>query len=108
MMKSTSHTQAETALALQQLKSKAFYNVALGIKDNVLVTHEQLFELRQCVDQAIARKNYQLYIVAQRQLPQVKFLVKTLIHLGISCGQIECLYSQSEAAGLAIFLLEKD
>lgn len=95
---------ASTPLSWEPLKKNALAHVVLGMQENVLVTHEHLRKLRQCVEHIQGKKDRKLYVVAQRNNPQVKFLIKTLLHLGVSCGQINCLIDASNCLNIEIFV----
>jgi len=98
-------SSAKAAVDWQLLKKNASVNVVLGMQENVLVTHEHLRKLRECAEQLQGSESNKLYIVAQRNNPQVKFLIKTLIHLGVSCGKINCLINTSHCSHIEIFVL---
>jgi len=93
-----------TELSWEQIKKNALMSVALGRQENVLVTHEHLRKLRQCAEKIQEDNTRKLYIAGQRHNPQVKFLIKTLIHLGVSCGQIHCLIKPKNPLTIELFV----
>jgi len=89
----------------RQFSKSALAHVELGMHENVLVTHEHLRKLRECAEIMRETKSNKLFVVATRNNPQVKFLVKTLIHLGVSCGKIECIVDAHGGKHIEIFVL---
>lgn len=93
---------AQSRDSWEQMKKNALAHVVLGTQENVLVTHEHLKQLRVCAEQMQQAGDEKLYIMGSRNNPQVKFLVKTLIHLGVSCGQIHCLFEPQSRSHIEI------
>jgi len=87
-----------------QIRKSARAHVVLGTQENVLVTHEHLKQLRHCAEQMQQASDEKLYIIGSRNNPQIKFLVKTLIHLGVSCGKIHCLIEPHNQANIEILV----
>lgn len=90
--------------SFEQIKKNARAQLLLGTQENVLVTHEHLKQLRQCAEHMQQAGGDKLYIIGSRNNPQVKFLVKTLIHLGVSCGQIHCLIEAQQQSNIEIVI----
>jgi len=95
---------AQNRESWQQIKKIARVHVILGTQENVLVTHEHLKQLRHCAEHMQQQSGDKLYIIGTRNNPQVKFLVKTLIHLGVSCGQIHCLIEPRNHSNIEILV----
>ena len=54
----------------------------------IFTTSDELTLLRRCADSIKDQPNRSLKIVAQDCNNKIAFITKTLIHLGVSCGQI--------------------
>ena len=86
-------------------QDQAGFKVCLDTDDNVLATHKELAILRHCSEMVRAQPDNRLRIVSPRRKPQTKFIVNTLMHLGVSCGQIELLSRSEQSQADGIWLL---
>jgi hypothetical protein len=71
------------------LLKNALFGFCLNIKEHVLATHKELAILRQCSKLLHEAPGRRLCIVSSTKKSQTNFIVNTLLHLGVSCGQIE-------------------
>lgn len=62
--------------------------IMLTASNHVLTTQDELALLRQCAEYIKDRPNCALKIIDNRSTNKLAFVCKTLIHLGVSCGQI--------------------
>lgn len=71
-----------------ELLKNAIHGVVFNLKEHVLATHREIALLRQCSEFLHNEPNRVVHIVASRHHKHRKFIEKTLMHLGVSCGQI--------------------
>jgi hypothetical protein len=65
------------------------YGICLRLKQHVLATHQELSILRSCADMMREKSPRFIHVVANANKQKTKFIVNTLMHLGVSCGQIK-------------------
>lgn len=65
------------------------YGICLRLKQHVLATHQELSILRGCADMMREKSPRFIHVVANANKQKTKFIVNTLLHLGVSCGQIK-------------------
>lgn len=82
-------SKSNNASHFSELLKNALFGFCLNVKEHVLATHRELAILRQCSDLIHEAPNRRLCIVSSMTKNQTNFIVKTLLHLGVSCGQIE-------------------
>ena len=70
------------------LAKHALWGICLNIKEHVIATHQELAILRRCATVACEKPGQVIHVVAADKPKQTNFIVKTLIHFGVSCGQI--------------------
>lgn len=84
-----SATKSDGTATFSELLKNALFGFCLNIKEHVLATHKELAILRQCSKLLHEAPDRRLCIVSSTKQNQTTFIVKTLLHLGVSCGQIE-------------------
>jgi hypothetical protein len=65
------------------------YGICLRLKQHVLATHRELGILRRCAEMLRGQSNGFIHVVATTNKQKTNFIVNTLLHLGVSCGQIK-------------------
>lgn len=65
------------------------YGICLKLKQHVLATHQELTVLRRCADMLHEQSPRIIHVVATANKSKTNFIVNTLLHLGVSCGQIK-------------------
>jgi hypothetical protein len=65
------------------------YGICLKLKQHVLATHRELGILRRCADMLQDQSPRTIHVVATADKKKTNFIVNTLLHLGVSCGQIK-------------------
>lgn len=80
------------------LIKNVLFGFCLNIKEHVLTTHRELAILRRCSEVLRAEPKRKLLILSPAHQVKTNFIVKTLLHLGVSCGQIEVNHTGSSAA----------
>ena len=99
----------ETARFSKLLKS-AIHGVCFNLKEHVLATHREIAILRRCSEFLLNEPNRVVHIVASAHHKQCEFIEKTLMHLKVSCGQINLNTSKSIANSekdIWLFVAEK-
>lgn len=64
------------------------YGICLRLKQHVLATHQELRAMRRCAELSREQSSRIIYVVAAANKQKTNFIVNTLQHLGVSCGQI--------------------
>ena len=86
------------------------YGICLRLKQHVLATHHELSVLRRCVEMLREQSPRFIHVVANSNKQKTKFIVNTLMHLGVSCGQIKVSGADSSQVGgqeVWIFVTDK-
>lgn len=65
------------------------YGICLKLKRHVLATHRELSILRRCAEMLRDKTPRSIHVVATANQQKTNFIVNTLLHLGVSCGQIK-------------------
>ncbi len=78
----TSHQSASDVCPLPRKK------FSLHSSADIFITSDELSLLRHCAERIKDKPNISLRIIATNRNKKIAFIVKTLIHLGVSCGQI--------------------
>ena len=73
----TNYSQARSAVRLY-----------LSSQNNTLFTHTDISLLRKCVNVLSLAPNRYINVVGPNNDPRTRFVIKTLLHLGVSVGQI--------------------
>lgn len=79
-----------------ELLKTAIYGFCFSLKEQVLATHREIAELRHCSEFLHNEPNRVVHIVAPSKHKQGDFIEKTLMHLGVSCGQIKLNTDESK------------
>jgi len=74
---------------IKGLLSNSVYGICLTLKRHVLATHRELSVLRRCAELLRDQSQRIIQVVAASNPQKADFIVSTLQHLGVSCGQIE-------------------
>ena len=77
-----------SSASFSHLAKSALWGICLNIKDHVIATHQELAILRRCATVACEKPNQVIHVVSANKTKHTNFIVKTLIHFGVSCGQI--------------------
>lgn len=72
------------------------YGICLRLKRHVLATHQELSILRSCAEMIRDKSPRFIHVVAHANKQKTKFIVNTLMHLGVSCGQIKISTAASD------------
>ncbi|WP_455200374.1 hypothetical protein [Kaarinaea lacus] len=89
------------------LAKRALWGICLNIKEHVIATHQELAILRRCATVACEKPNQVIHVVSANKTKHTSFIVKTLIHFGVSCGQISvrpALENESTPNGIWLFV----
>ena len=67
------------------------YGICLKLKQHVLATHRELGILRRCAEMLRdeSPSPRMIHVVGMANPQKTNFIVNTLLHLGVSCGQIK-------------------
>jgi hypothetical protein len=79
---------ALSTISFSELTEQAVWGAQLNIDKGVIATHQELAMLRQCAEHALHNSDRVVHVISAYTQQQTFYLVKTLMHLGISCGQI--------------------
>ena len=82
-----------------ELLKSAIHGFCFNLKEHVLATHREIAILRRCSEFLLNEPNRVVHIVASAHYKQIEFIEKTLMHLGVSCGQINLNTATSVAVG---------
>ncbi len=70
------------------LARNALWGMCLNIKEHVIATHQELAILRRCATVACEKPDQVIHVLSANKSKHTNYIVKTLIHFGVSCGQI--------------------
>ena len=70
------------------LAGKALWGICLNLKEHIIATHQELALLRRCAKLACERPEQVIHVVSPGNTGHASYIVKTLMHFGVSCGQI--------------------
>ncbi len=62
--------------------------IYLSTQAHALFTHTDISLLRRCVNALSMAPNRYINVVSPNNDPRTRFVIKTLLHLGVSIGQI--------------------
>ena len=82
------NNHSEPTANFSHLAKSALWGICLNIKEHVIATHQELAILRRCATVACEKPNQVIHVVSADKTKHTNFIVKTLIHFGVSCGQI--------------------
>jgi hypothetical protein len=90
-----SNTESALAedLTLASILKNCAYKVGIKLRKHILATHKELEILRSCSRLINLESNHKVYIVAPAGNKQTDFIIKTLMHFGVSCGRISVVPS---------------
>lgn len=74
--------------SFSELTQHAIWGAQLTMGSHVVATHHELAMMRQCAAHALNRQDHVVHVISSCTQKQIYYLVKTLMHFGISCGQI--------------------
>lgn len=87
MYQSNSCTQLSVKTASARLKD-AVFGICINVQDPVVATHREIAILRRCSEFLLDKPHRMVSIVSLQKNKRSDFIHKTLLHLGVSCGQI--------------------
>ena len=82
--------------SFSQLAKSALWGICLNLKEHVIATHQELAILRRCATLACDKPNQVIHVVAADKTKHTTFIVRTLMHFGVSCGQINVRSSSQD------------
>ena len=90
MIQNTAIAEKQTATApgFSHLAKNALWGICLNVREHVIATHQELAILRRCATVACEKPDQVIHLVSADKSKQTSFIVNTLIHFGVSCGQI--------------------
>lgn len=74
--------------SFSELAGNALWGICLTLKEHVIATHQDLALLRRCAKLACESPDQMIHVVAPSQTGRTHYIVQTLMHFGVSCGQI--------------------
>ena len=74
--------------SFSELTQQAIWGAQLNMGSEVVATHQELVLLRQCAAHVLNRRDHVVHVISSYTQQQIYYLVRTLMHFGISCGQI--------------------
>jgi hypothetical protein len=74
--------------SFSELTQHAVWGAQLNMDNQVVATHQELAMMRQCAAHAMSKHDHVVHVISSYTQKQIYYLVKTLMHFGISCGQI--------------------
>jgi hypothetical protein len=90
-----------------KLTQQAIWGAQLNLSEQIIATHQELAMLRRCASQALDIPNHVVHVISSSNKRRVDYLVKTLIHLGVSCGNIivsKAAENHGDPEGMWIFV----
>ncbi|KPJ90352.1 MAG: hypothetical protein AMJ53_13805 [Gammaproteobacteria bacterium SG8_11] len=87
------------------------YGICLKLKRHVLATHQELSILRRCAEMLQGQSRGIIHVVYTANKQKTNFIVNTLLHLGVSCGQIKVSSvgtAEHDAENIWLFVTEDD
>jgi hypothetical protein len=80
---------ATTGASFSDLASQCLWGICLNLKEHVVATHRELALLRRCAKLAMDEPQQVIHVVSPDDTGRANYIVKTLMHFGVSCGQIK-------------------
>ena len=81
-------THFTTKRSFSELARLALWGICLNLKEKVVATHSELAILRRCAELVNDKPNQVIHVISPLKTQHTNFIVKTLMHFGVSCGQI--------------------
>lgn len=82
-------TAADTPVtSFSDLAGQCLWGICLNLKDHVIATHRELALLRRCAKVAMDEPDQVIHVISPEDTGRANYIVKTLMHFGVSCGQI--------------------
>lgn len=79
---------ALSTASFSELTRNALWGAQVNMGKQVVATHQALALMRECASHALNKPHHVVHVISSYTQQQVYYLVKTMMHLGISCGQI--------------------
>lgn len=86
--KTTTQHHSGSHTSFSELAQHAIWGAQINPGKQIVATHQEIAMLRQCAEQAAGKPNRIVHVFASIHPTRVSYLVKTLMHLGVSCGNI--------------------
>ena len=74
--------------SFSELTQNALWGAQLIMGKQIIATHQALAMVRQCASHALNKPQLVVHVISSYTQQQINYLVKMLMHFGISCGQI--------------------
>jgi len=75
--------------SLAELSKMALWGICLSTKKQIIATHRDLAILRRCAKLVMSNPGQVVHVITPAQTPHAHYIATTLMHLGVSCGQIQ-------------------
>jgi len=82
------NTHRPASRSFSELAKLALWGICLNLKEQVIVTHRELAILRRCAKLVNSAPDQIVHVVSPNKTLRTNFIVNTLMHFGVSCGQI--------------------
>ena len=79
---------ALSTASFSELIQNALWGAQLNMGKQVIANHQALAMMRQCASHALNKPQHMVHVISSYTQQQIYYLIKTLLHFGISCGQI--------------------
>ena len=80
--------QALSTASFSELSQNAVWGAQLNMGKQVVATNCELALMRECATYALDKPQHVVHVISSYTQQQINYLVKMLMHFGISCGQI--------------------
>jgi hypothetical protein len=100
----------QSAAGFPQLAKSALWGCCLNMKEHVIATHQELAILRRCATLACGEPDQIIHVISRDKSSHTKFIVNTLMHFGVSCGQImvrSALRNETAPEGIWLFVANR-
>ena len=92
------NTQTIARRSFSELAKKALWGIGLNVREQVVATHRELAILRRCAKLVNNEPGQVIHLISPLKTQQTNYIVKTLMHFGVSCGQINVTASASDGS----------
>ncbi|HEY5603592.1 MAG TPA: hypothetical protein VIM41_10835 [Gammaproteobacteria bacterium] len=75
--------------SVSRLAKSALWGFCLNSNEHIVATHQELAVLRRCATLACSKPGQIVHVIARGKAQHTQFIVNTLRHFGVSCGQIQ-------------------
>ena len=75
--------------SLAELSSMALWGICFSTKKQIIATHRDLAILRRCAKLVMSNPGQVVHVITPAQTQHAHYIATTLMHLGVSCGQIQ-------------------